>query len=63
MSFSNEQLCEERERFCKASLLFFYYYIILILFHVLTYIAQSEVYVRMQTVKLTPIELCSAHPL
>lgn len=23
MSFSNEQLCEERERFCKASLLFF----------------------------------------
>lgn len=63
ISFSNEQLFEERERFCKASLLFFYYYIILILFHVLTYIAQSEVYACMQTVKLTPIKLCSAHPL
>ena len=52
ISFSNEHLCEERERFCKASLLFFYYYIILILFRVLTYIAQSEVYACMQTVKL-----------
>ena len=52
LNFSNEQLCEERERFCKASLLFFYYYFILILFHVFMYIAQSEVYACMQTVKL-----------
>ena len=38
--------------FVRPHFYFFYYFISLILFHVLMYIAQSEVYACMQTVKL-----------
>ena len=69
ISFSNEQLCEERERFCKASLLFSYYYIILILFHVLMYMYSTVRGVCMHAdskinfTSASLIKLCSAHPL
>lgn len=69
ISFSNEQLFEERERFCKASLLFLYYYIILILFHVLMYMYSTVRGVCMHAdskinfTSASLIKRCSAHPL
>ena len=70
ISFSNEQLCEERETgFVRPHFYFFYYYIILILFHVLMYMYSTVRGVCMHAdskinfTSASLIKRCSAHPL